>query len=98
MDGIHILALILALCIYFIPSIIAVLRGHINTAPIILINIFLGWSFLGWIGSLAWALSHFEEKMGVKAGSYSRLDFIRRRRSRQHRRQSDSEPPDILSS
>lgn len=80
MEPLLILGFILALFIYFIPSMIAVMRGHNNTAPIIVINIFLGWSFLGWIGSLAWSLSHIEEKKRVKAGGRSRLKNFRRRR------------------
>ncbi len=40
---------------YLIPTIIAVKRKHIQKVPIILINILLGWSFIGWIVALVWA-------------------------------------------
>ena len=42
---------------YMIPSIIAVVRKHPNVGPIIVINIFLGWSCVGWIIALAWCFS-----------------------------------------
>jgi hypothetical protein len=40
---------------YFFPSIIAVCRRHHNTLAIFLLNLFLGWSGLGWVGALVWA-------------------------------------------
>lgn len=41
--------------IYFLPSIIALSRKKNNGAAIILLNFFLGWTFIGWIVSLIWA-------------------------------------------
>ena len=35
------------LLIYLIPTIVAFRRGHHNKTPILLVNILLGWSFLG---------------------------------------------------
>ena len=43
--------------LYFLPTIIAAKRSHPHTAGIVLVNIFLGWTFLGWIGSLIWAVT-----------------------------------------
>jgi hypothetical protein len=40
---------------YFFPSIIAVTRGHHNALAIFLLNLFLGWTGLGWLGALIWA-------------------------------------------
>jgi hypothetical protein len=40
---------------YFFPSIIAVCRGHHNTLAIFLLNLFLGWTGLGWLGALIWS-------------------------------------------
>ncbi len=42
---------------YFVPSIIAFARKHSNAVPILLLNIFLGWTFLGWIAALVWSLT-----------------------------------------
>src|SRR5882762_9006428 len=42
---------------YFLPTIIAILRQKTNTGAIFALNFFLGWSLIGWIISLIWALS-----------------------------------------
>lgn len=46
---------ILGFVIYFLPSLIAWKRKHHQLVPIVLLNIFLGWSVLGWVISLVWA-------------------------------------------
>ena len=49
------------IAIYFLPSLIALSRKKTNGAAIILLNFFLGWTFIGWIVSLIWAcLKHNE--------------------------------------
>jgi len=40
---------------YFLPTFIAQGRGHRQTNPIFLINLFLGWTFLGWVVALVWS-------------------------------------------
>lgn len=47
----------LGLCAYFLPSIIASRRGHKNALAIKALNLLLGWSLLGWVLSLVWALT-----------------------------------------
>jgi hypothetical protein len=42
---------------YFLPTIVAVLRRKASSLGIFLLNLFLGWTFIGWIGALIWALS-----------------------------------------
>jgi len=49
--------LILILVLYFLPTIIAGIRGHRNQGSIFVLNLFLGWTFLGWVISLAMAVS-----------------------------------------
>jgi hypothetical protein len=46
--------LILAL-LYFLPTLIAAIRGH-NIALILVLNLFLGWTVIGWFIMLVWAL------------------------------------------
>jgi Superinfection immunity protein len=48
---------ILALCLlaYFFPWIVALCRGHQATLAIFILNLFLGWSGLGWVAALVWA-------------------------------------------
>ena len=40
---------------YFLPTIIAVIKGKRDTVAILLLNLFLGWSVIGWIIALVWA-------------------------------------------
>jgi hypothetical protein len=41
---------------YFLPSIIAVVRSKRDIAAIVLLNFFLGWTMIGWIVALVWAV------------------------------------------
>lgn len=41
--------------IYFIPTIIG--ADHKQSIPIFILNIFLGWTFIGWVIALVWASS-----------------------------------------
>ena len=47
------LALLAAL--YFLPTIVASNRGH-HVTGILLLNLFFGWTGIGWIALLLWAL------------------------------------------
>jgi hypothetical protein len=41
---------------YFLPSLIAALRNQKDVLTIFLVNFLLGWSVIGWIVCLVWAL------------------------------------------
>mgnify|MGYP001342097499 CR=1 FL=1 len=41
--------------LYFAPWIVALNRQHKNTLAIFITNLFLGWTFLGWVAALIWA-------------------------------------------
>ena len=43
--------------LYFLPGLVAYFRDHHNTASIMLLNLFLGWTLLGWVGALIWSAS-----------------------------------------
>lgn len=47
---------VLAPALYFLPTYEAWSRNHVNIAPIVLVNTFLGWTLLGWVAALVWAL------------------------------------------
>lgn len=51
----------LAFCIYFLPWMIAGSRGHHNRLAIFMLNLFLGWTALGWIIALVWACTRVRE-------------------------------------
>jgi Superinfection immunity protein len=41
---------------YFLPAIIALVRNKRDTLAIVLLNFFLGWTLIGWVVALIWAL------------------------------------------
>ncbi|HVI10710.1 MAG TPA: superinfection immunity protein [Candidatus Binatia bacterium] len=40
---------------YFLPSIVALARSKRDLTAIILLNLFLGWTMIGWVVALVWA-------------------------------------------
>lgn len=42
---------------YFLPSMIANSREHRNKAEIVRVNLFLGWTVVGWLGALIWSMA-----------------------------------------
>lgn len=42
--------------LYFLPSFIAYSRKHLNLGAVFVANLFLGWTVLGWVLCLVWAL------------------------------------------
>jgi hypothetical protein len=54
---IHDLFMILVLgMIYFLPSIIAIFNDHKNFVVIFILNFLTGWTGVGWLITLLWAL------------------------------------------
>lgn len=49
------LIILFCLFIYFIPTINAASNKHKNGTPIFIINLLLGWTFVGWVVALAWS-------------------------------------------
>jgi uncharacterized membrane protein YqaE (UPF0057 family) len=43
------------LALYFLPTLVALLRGHHNGVAILVLNALLGWTLLGWVAALVWA-------------------------------------------
>jgi ABC-type sugar transport system permease subunit len=41
---------------YFLPFAIAFHRKRVNTGAIFALNLFLGWSLIGWVVALVWSL------------------------------------------
>ena len=48
--------IIITVLIYFVPTIIALVKHHTYKLYIIVINIILGWTLLAWIVCLIWSL------------------------------------------
>ncbi len=53
----EILLVVLIFIVYFLPTLIAFLRQHKNKLAIFLLNLLLGWTILGWVGSLVWSVT-----------------------------------------
>jgi hypothetical protein len=73
MEGLFILA-----AVYFIPTIVAVTRSHHQKGAIIVINVFLGWSLIGWVIALAMACSAVklsEEALEMRALTKKGMNF-----------------------
>jgi Superinfection immunity protein len=41
---------------YFLPTILAFARNKRDTTSILLLNFFLGWTMIGWVVALVWAV------------------------------------------
>ncbi|MFB7214595.1 superinfection immunity protein [Streptomyces sp. NPDC056255] len=56
MDGsVFLLLAIVGIAVYFLPFFIAAGRG-VNTGSVFVINLFLGWTFIGWVVALAMSM------------------------------------------
>jgi hypothetical protein len=47
---------LLGLAVYFLPTIIGAVRRARGVVGIILLNVFGGWTGIGWVGALIWSL------------------------------------------
>lgn len=52
-----ILIVIIGFVIYFLPAIIAIARDHESALGILLLDLFLGWTLVGWVGALVWSVT-----------------------------------------
>jgi len=42
--------------LYFLPAIVAFARSKRDAVSILVLNLFLGWTAIGWVVTLVWAL------------------------------------------
>ncbi len=58
-DGLVALAVLgFALVIYFLPWIVAASSHKRDTGAILVLNLFAGWTAIGWLVALVWACTH----------------------------------------
>ena len=57
--------LILAVLVYFLPTVIALARGHHNGFAIFLTNLLLGWTFIGWLVGLIWSCTAIHRRVSA---------------------------------
>ena len=58
-----IIPLLIIILIYFIPTFIAKKKNHRQKTAIIIVNVFLGWTFLGWVVALVWSVMKDNDTM-----------------------------------
>ena len=63
--------LVVVLALYFVPAIVAYKREHNSALAILMLDLLLGWSLLGWIAALVWACT---------GDTRPRIEFLRRAR------------------
>jgi hypothetical protein len=84
-----VLGILFAFFIYFLPSVVGYHKR--NASAIIILNLFLGWTLIGWVVALVWAstsdppapqvikYSHRNEPtMNVNSTDSSRLDTLKK--------------------
>ena len=63
------LVLVVSLGVHFIPAIVAHKRKHQYRGWVLVANILLGWTGLGWLAVLAWAIIGPAERFAVELPS-----------------------------
>jgi len=53
--GVLVVFLIIGVAAYFLPTIVAIMRKVPNVGSVIVLNMLLGWTFVGWVISMAMA-------------------------------------------
>jgi len=61
-SGALVIAIPLCLFLYFLPAYIAFKKEKKNKVAIFALNLFLGWTLIGWIVALVWSLTYEERK------------------------------------
>lgn len=64
MDPVVLIVFGLAMGLYFLPALVASNRRHHQTAAITVLNLFLGWTLLGWVAALIWASTAVQRRAG----------------------------------
>jgi hypothetical protein len=72
------LFVLVALGVYVVPSVVGLITSHQKIRPVLVINLLLGWTAVGWAVSLAMALDR--TKLGEKPPELERWQLHRRGR------------------
>jgi hypothetical protein len=67
MDFLFVAIIILAICFYFLPTMIASIRHSEHGTGIFWVNLLFGWTVLGWIAALIWAVTERIEEGVITA-------------------------------
>ena len=61
-DGLGVVVLPIVVALYLLPTAVAVARSHNQRRAIFLLNFLLGWSVIGWIVAMVWAVTALSDK------------------------------------
>jgi hypothetical protein len=66
----------LGLAVYLLPTIVGSSKSNIGA--IFVLNLFLGWTLIGWVVALVWAMTNDEKPIqaGAKANRYDQLQKL----------------------
>jgi hypothetical protein len=59
--------LVIVFAVYFFPWIVAAIKENRNTTAIAVLNLFLGWTLIGWVIALVWACTNEKSQGGTQA-------------------------------
>lgn len=59
--------------LYVLPTIEAALTRHRSLVPIAIINVLLGWSFIGWVAAYVWSFVQSVDKTVQPVGGHSEV-------------------------
>ncbi len=65
-DVIYLLFIIILAVVYFAPGMIASRRQHHNKGTIWVLNLFFGWTLLGWVLVFIWACTPVRKEPDAK--------------------------------
>lgn len=57
-----IIGILFCLTLYLLPAGIGIIRGRSNAVAIFVLNLFLGWTLIGWVIALVWAVADDHKK------------------------------------
>lgn len=66
--GIGVFLILVVIVLYFLPTVVAVKRDIPNKGTVIVLNIFLGWTFFGWIVALALSFGSKGQQIVINNG------------------------------
>ena len=66
--GIGLFLILVVIALYFLPTVVALKRDIPNKGTVIVLNVFLGWTFLGWIVALALSFGSKGQQIVINNG------------------------------
>jgi hypothetical protein len=69
--------LLVLVALYISPAVVAYVRGHHNRVAILVLNILMGWTVLGWIGALVWSATAVQPKVALAAAPKEAVSVVR---------------------